>query len=266
MHGVRVGDVVDGGTYVDVAGRPIWHFVDGEPSGPPTVLLHGAFASAATWGAQIPDFLGGGLRLYVPERSGHGHSPDGPEPFTYESMADELIAYLDGVVGGPAHLVGWSDGSVVALLVAYRRPDLVNRMVVFGQFYNQAGREADEFSELLRRRDPHTVDVLRADYATNSPDGADHFDVVLDKELALIARAPDYDLRGLSGITAPTLVVQGDHDVVRLEHSVELVRNLPAGRLAVLPGTHILPVEAPELFNPLVLSFLALDPPRRWLP
>jgi pimeloyl-ACP methyl ester carboxylesterase len=42
-------------------------------------------------------------------------------------MADDTVAYLDGVVGGPAHLVGWSDGAVVALLVAQRRPELVDR-------------------------------------------------------------------------------------------------------------------------------------------
>ena len=34
--------------------------------------------------------------------------------------------------------------------------------------------------------------------------------------------------------------------------------------MAVIPGTHILPVESPELFNPLVLSFLAADPPSVW--
>jgi pimeloyl-ACP methyl ester carboxylesterase len=44
-------------------------------------------------------------------------------------MADDTTAFLDGVVGGPAHLVGHSDGANVALLVARRRPDLARRVV-----------------------------------------------------------------------------------------------------------------------------------------
>ena len=55
-------------------------------------------------------------------------------------MAADTIAYLDAEVGGPAHLVGWSDGAVVALLVALKRPDLVGRLVLIGQYYNSSGR------------------------------------------------------------------------------------------------------------------------------
>jgi pimeloyl-ACP methyl ester carboxylesterase len=55
-------------------------------------------------------------------------------------MADDTVAYLDGVVGRPAHLVGWSDGAVVALLVAQRRPDLVDRLVLIGQWRNSSGK------------------------------------------------------------------------------------------------------------------------------
>jgi pimeloyl-ACP methyl ester carboxylesterase len=60
----------------------------------------------------------------------------------------------------------------------------------------------------------------------------------------------------LADITAPTLVLQGDRDEVTVEHSVAVVAALPGARLAVLPGTHTLPVEHPELVNPLILSFL----------
>ena len=73
MPAVHVGDPVDGGRYVAAGGQVIWHFHGGEPNGPPTVLLHGAFASAATWGAQIAGFMDVGLQVYVPERSVRGH-------------------------------------------------------------------------------------------------------------------------------------------------------------------------------------------------
>lgn len=118
-------------TYVEVNGLSTWHEVRGK--GQPVVLLHGAFAGASSWSAQAPALAESGYQVHVPERRGHAHTPDVPGPLTYGVMADDTAAYLDDVVGGPAHLVGWSDGAVVALLVAQRRPDLVDRLVLIGQ-------------------------------------------------------------------------------------------------------------------------------------
>lgn len=78
--------------------------------------------------------------MRVPERRGHGHTRDVDAPLSYAAMADDTVVYLETEVGGPAHLVGWSDGAVVALLAAQRRPDLVERMVLIGQYYNSSGR------------------------------------------------------------------------------------------------------------------------------
>ena len=108
--------------YVTIAGLPTWHEVGGE--GPAVVLLHGGFSGAASWGAQAPALASAGFRVHVPERRGHAHTPDVDGPLTYEVMAADTVAYLEAEVGGRAHLVGWSDGAVVALLVALRRPDL----------------------------------------------------------------------------------------------------------------------------------------------
>jgi pimeloyl-ACP methyl ester carboxylesterase len=62
------------------------------------------------------------FHVYSPERRGHGHTPDVDGPITFDAMAQDTIAFLETVVGGPAHLVGCSDGATVALLVALRRP------------------------------------------------------------------------------------------------------------------------------------------------
>ena len=129
--------MADTAAYVEVAGLRTWHEVTGE--GEPVVLLHGAFGGASSFLAQTPALVAAGYRVHVPERRGHMRSPDVEGPLTYSVMADDTIAYLDQEVGAPAHLVGWSDGAVVALLVAQRRPDLVRRMVRIGQYDNSAG-------------------------------------------------------------------------------------------------------------------------------
>jgi len=247
-------EVADRLTYVEVGGLRTWHEVHGE--GRPVVLLHGGFGGASSWAAQAPVLARSGYRVHVPERRGHAHTPDVPGPFTYGVMADDTVAYLDRVVGGPAHLVGWSDGAVVGLLVAQRRPDLLDRLVLIGQYYNSSGKVTGGLDELLRAGGDQVMSFLRAGYDPVSPDGPDHFPVVYAKMLQMVATEPELDLESLAAVGAPTLVLQGDRDEVTLEHGAAVAAALPQGRLAVLPGTHLLPIENPEVVNALLLWFL----------
>ena len=261
---VAIGERRDGGVYVHIGGTPIWHLHTGNPAGPATVLLHSLFASSASWAAQVLDFGDGGLDLYTPERVGHGHSPDTDEPFTLEGTAQLLIDYLETVVRRPAHLVTWSEGAVVALLVARQRPDLVHKLVLACGYINSAAIEPDVFIEPLTRRDPLIIDLLRELFLAFSPDGPEHFDTYLAKGTDLMIPGPAYTAQDFASVQAPTLILAADRGGIVIEHAVELSRTLPHGRLAVVPGTHYLPVESPEVVNPLVLSFLAADPPTAW--
>ena len=197
--------------------------------------------------------------MHVPERRGHAHTPDVPGPLSYGVMADDTVAYLDGVVGGPAHLVGWSDGAVVGLLVAQRRPDLVDRLVLIGQYYNSSGRVTGGLTDQLTAGGDQVLAFLRGGYDPVSPDGPGHFPVVYAKTMRMLATEPELDLGSLAAVGAPTLVLQGDRDEVTLEHGAAVAAALPKGRLAVLPGTHLLPVENPEVVNALLLWFLRGD-------
>src|SRR4051812_38072577 len=98
-----------------------------EGSGDPVLLLHpgGTDGTAMAMQAQalVPDH-----RVLIPDRRGHGRTPGVPGPLTFEAMTRDTVAFLEQVAGGPADLVGCSDGSVVALLTAVARPDLVRRL------------------------------------------------------------------------------------------------------------------------------------------
>ena len=67
-------------------------------------------------------------------------------------MAADTIAFLTALIDGPAHVLGWSDGGVVGLLVAMAHPDLVRKLVVIGTNYDFSGivREASEGFASLR--------------------------------------------------------------------------------------------------------------------
>jgi pimeloyl-ACP methyl ester carboxylesterase len=240
-------------TYIGVAGHEVWHEVSG--AGEPVVLLHGAFAGASSFAMQTPALVAAGFEVYAPERRGHAHTRDIEGPLTYSVMADDTVAYLAQVLPAGAHLVGWSDGAVVALLVAQRRPDLVRRMVLIGQYYSSSGKvSGTEIDAMLEA--PEAMDFLRAEYDEVSPDGPDHFAVIYAKTLHMIATEPEIDVTTLTTVAARTLVLQGDRDEVTVDHSLAVVAALPDARLAVLPGTHLLPLELPEVLNPLLVSFL----------
>ena len=245
--------------YIDVAGMQVWHEVTGD--GKPLVLLHGGFASASSFFEQTPVLAAAGYRVYVPERRAHGHTRDVEGPITYSLMADDTIAYLETAVREPAHLIGWSDGAVVALLVALRRPELLNRMVLIGQYYNSSGKTENPLTDELLNLDAEVTGFLREMYAAESPDGAEHFPVVHAKMVEMFRTEPELDLESLRGVATPTLVLQGDRDEVTVEHSQAVAGVLANGRLAVLPGTHMLPLESPEVLNALLVSFLHGDPP-----
>lgn len=249
--------------YVEAAGLQTWREVSGE--GEPVALLHGAFAGATSWFAQVPALVAAGYQVHAIERRAHAHTPDVEGPLTYSIMAEDTIAYLEQELSRPAHLVGWSDGAVVGLLVAQRRPDLVERLVLIGQYYNSTGKVAGSMLAQLLASASEAMQFLRGEYDTVSPDGAEHFPVVYAKTMQMINTEPEIDLDTLTRIQSPTLVLQGDQDEVTVAHSMAVVDALPHGRLAVLPGTHALPIESPGPVNSLLISFLRGGPqPARW--
>ncbi len=245
--------------YIGVGGLRVWRELAGE--GPAVVLLHGAFSGASAWTAQAPTLVKAGFQVHVPERRGHAHTPDVEGPLTYAVMADDTIAYLDQEVSTPAHLVGWSDGAVVALLVALRRPELVGRLVLIGQYYNSSGKVSNS-TLLAGLATPEAMGFLRTEYDQVSPDGPAHFPVVHAKTVAMINSEPELDLADLAAFSGETIVLQGDRDEVTVEHSSAVAEALGNGRLAVLPGTHGLPVEQPGPVNALLASFLWKGFPR----
>lgn len=248
--------------HTKLLGHDTW-YRRSEGRGTVTVLLHGGLSSSASLWRSLGKRLARRGPVAVFDRRGHGRTADTDAPFSYDTMADETIAFLE-FVGGPCHLVGYSDGGIVALLTALRRPDLVSRLVLVGANYHVDGlhplpRPASSGPEF-------DAWVLR--YAEESPLGADAAPASWAKGWDLFAREPRLTRAQLAGVTAPTLVMSGDDDVVRLEHSVSLFQSLPDAQLAVVPGTsHALLKERPRFSSRMIWRFLHQDlPPVTWQP
>jgi pimeloyl-ACP methyl ester carboxylesterase len=229
---------------------------DEHGSGQPLVLLHGGLVDARWFEPNLAPLVER-FHVYIPERRGHGHTPDVPGRITYQLMADDTIAFLDTVVGEAADLVGHSDGAFVAMLVAMQRPELVNRLVMISGGFNKSGDAVPDAEWDVDQ----IAQFLGPAYGEVSPDGIDHFKVVATKIGEMAAVEPTLQASELVKVTQRALVMFSDDDLVTMTHVVEMYDALPNAELAVVPGTsHFLTQEKPHLVNAIVLDFLTNEP------
>jgi pimeloyl-ACP methyl ester carboxylesterase len=244
-------------SYVDANGVHTYYEEHG--SGDPLLLLHGGLTDADSFSQQTPAFAER-FRVILPERRGHGRTPDVDGPISYEVMADDTIALMEALGTGPSHLVGWSDGGNVGLLVAIKRPDLVRKLVTMGANFSADGLMPEAVAAFEPDTPTSAIPIMRDMWKTAAVD-PDRFEAVLDKMMHCWF---DYAIprADLARIAAPTLVMVGDDDIAKFEHTIELFEAIPDAQLAVVPGaSHVVPIEKPELVNQLVLDFLAAEGP-----
>lgn len=247
--------------YVAAGGSHLYSEVAG--TGEPVLVLHGGFGSLESLRPQLRA-LSQHRRVLAYERPGHGRSPDVSTEYSYTADVVTALDYLALHGIGGVDVVGYSDGAVIALLLAMAHPTRVRSLVAIGANLDpSAFAPADERDRALLMLDDATLEAEpstegeRATYGRLSPDGAQHADVVLAKLSRLWATQPDISPADLARITAPTLVLAGDHDSVPVAHSLLIAASIRHAQLGIVPGTtHGLPEERPELVNLLLLEFL----------
>jgi pimeloyl-ACP methyl ester carboxylesterase len=196
--------------YVELDGMRMWY--DKHGAGEALVMLHPGGVDSRAYGPNLQDFASR-FTVFLPEQRGHGHTPDVNGEFMYELMADDTIKFIEQVVGGPTLLMGMSDGGVVALLVALRRPDLVRRLVFVAAVFHHEG-----WDEGVLQPGAAPPEFMAEGYGKVSPDGKAHYAVIAKKLDAMHASGPTLAVDDLRTIRCRTLAMFGDDDEVRLEH------------------------------------------------
>jgi pimeloyl-ACP methyl ester carboxylesterase len=228
-------------------------YVEVEGDGPDLVLLHGGGGTVEDL-AGLRSALGPGRRLIVPEQRAHGRTPD-VGGLSYAQMAADTAALLDGMDVRGADLVGWSDGGIIALMVARDRPDLVRHLVAIGANVDSDGAP-----------DPMSPQATSW-FAGAIPADLD-FDMSEESKAKLLVMwhaGPEITVADLARVSPPVLLMSGDRDLVTLEHTLAMYHALPDARLAVIPGAnHHAPQTRPEAVVAIIVEFLdgaATDPP-----
>lgn len=176
--------------------------------GQPLLLVHGNGASIGSMAAQI-DFFKKRYKVIAMDSRDQGRSSDSDGPLTYEKMTDDLAALIDHLKLGSVDVVGWSDGGIEALLLGVRHPSKVKKIVSMAANLNPSTNAIyKESEELVRSMLASTPDSVR-----NTPAGRR-----AQKVTGMMLKEPNIDPTMLERITAPTLVLAGDHDMIRTEH------------------------------------------------
>jgi len=233
------------GAFVPVNGIRL--YVETYGSGKPVLLIHGNGDSIAGMKNQIA-FFSEQYKVIVADSRGHGKSEMGKGRLTYEQMAEDLNAMLEQRSIKSAYVLGWSDGGILGLLLAIHHPDKVAKLAIMGANLVPSG--AYDWALQWVERQNRTVDAMLAKGDTSQRWST------LKQYLDLLGNQPNIPVADLHKITAPTLVMAGDKDVIRTEHTVEIFENLANAHLCIFPGsTHMIPVQNPELFNRTVAAF-----------
>ena len=231
--------------YAAVNGLNMYYEVHGE--GPPLLLLHGGTGSIPTkW---IP-FFSSQFRVIAMEQMGHGRTADVTDrPFHFHDMAEDTVELMRQLGIESAVIVGYSDGGIIGIDIAIHHAEMVTKLAVTGANSRVDGYTAENL-EWARTFKPADVPVSEA-YARLSPDGPDHWPIVLERLQRMWPVEPNFTREEMQGIKAPTLIIIGDGDIVTPEHAVEMFRAISGAQLCVVPhaGHGVMPKET-------ILAFL----------
>ncbi len=231
------------GHWLQTRGLSMYYEIYGH--GRPLLLIHGNGGSIASMGGQIPYFEKS-FEVIAADSRAQGKSLDLSDTLSYSMMADDLNALLDSLHLDSCDVIGWSDGGIDGLLLAIRHPDKVRRLAETGANLtpDSAALEPPVYLEILNnamkdRAKPQTPDVKN--------------DLKLQ---VLMLEHPHITSADLGRIHCPTLVIGGDHDLIRPEHTVLIFRGIPKAFLWILPHSgHGTLVEHRDLFNLTVARF-----------
>jgi pimeloyl-ACP methyl ester carboxylesterase len=235
------------GNLVAVDGIRLYYEIYG--TGEPLLLIHGNGGSIADMGKQI-EFFATHYQVIVADSRGHGRSEMGSGRLTYEQMADDLAGLLHQLNLKSVRVLGWSDGGILGLLLAIHHPDCVGQLAIMGANLEPDGA-FDWAQQWVKTENKRLEQAIAA--KGKAPE------LLAKKQyLDLLGKQPHIPIKDLRKISVPTLVMAGDKDVIRGEHTLEIFENLPKAHLAIFPGaTHMIPWTDSELFNQTVEKFFS---------
>jgi pimeloyl-ACP methyl ester carboxylesterase len=234
------------GKYYDIRGFKMYAEVYGE--GQPLLIIHGNGGSINNFIYQIP-YFSKKYKVIIADSRAQGKSVEKGDSLSYEMMADDYAALLDALKIDSADVIGWSDGGINGLLLAMRHPEKVKKLAVTGA--NLVPDTTAVPQQIWDMVMPTYTMLKTKKTRTGEENGA-------YKLFRLLVEQPHIPLTALQSIHCPTLVIGGDHDVIKPEHTFLIYKNIPEAYLWILPASgHSTPIVYKDDFNSVVDRFFS---------
>ena len=238
QYSIKYGDNKEAGNFKKINGINLYYEIYG--TGKPLIFLHGNGGSIKSASPKI-EYFKKYFQVIAIDSRGHGKSIDTTtKQLTYVQMANDIKVLLDSLNIDSAFVSGQSDGGILGLLLAINFPGKISKLATYGaNMFPGKKALADEIDNLVS-------DTLKATKNFNTK-----------RLFSLLAYEPHITEKDLQKIKCPVLIMSGDRDVIRLEHSIKIFNNIANSNFFVMPGaTHFGSYEKPELFNMVLSDFL----------
>src|SRR3954453_19767783 len=222
---IQYGNNASAGKYYNI--RSIKMYCEIYGSGKPLLLIPGNGGSIRSFDKTIPYFSKNYKVIAVDSRS-QGKSEDENDSLSFEMMADDFAALLDTLHIDSAYVIGWSDGGINALLLAIRHPGKVIKLAATGANITP---DSAAFVEGFWQNEKRYYDTsYNKTWKTKQEKNA-------WKLFLLDWDQPNITLEQLHTIKCPSLIICGDHDLISIEHTALIYKNIPKAYLWVLPNS-----------------------------
>jgi pimeloyl-ACP methyl ester carboxylesterase len=248
------------GKYVSINKIRIYYEEYGK--GTPLLLLHGGLGNISDFKKCIPD-LSKKYRVIAADSPSHGRSGMA-DSLSYDLMAQHFSKFIDQLKLDSVYVMGWSDGGVIALLLAADRSDKVKKIIATG-----ANIRADEvLAETLAFTNNMSVKAVEDNVSTNPwlknwletyqklSGSADSWKKYIVDIKALWLTPIYISKEKMQSISVPALLAYGDHDLIKLDHALENYRLLKKSQFCIVPNTtHSIYDEKPDFINQVAFDF-----------
>ncbi len=251
--------------------------VEESGSGEPLVLIHGSWGATNRWELVVDD-LAQSFHVVNNDRPGHGDSQGSAVPATRLEQEDDIAGIIEALGIGPAHLVGYSFGAVMALSLALRRPDLVRTVsaheppaaALDHPTVQAALGEIAEIGARIRAGDRHTTARDFVERVALGPGTWELLPVEVHEQMFAHADTfggemldedwPKVD--SLTGIQCPVLVTYGDQSPAWFGPAIDGLRaEMPQAKFALIEGAgHIPHATHPDEYVEVLTRFVAPAP------
>ena len=186
-------------------------FYEKSGAGAPLIMLHGNGEDHHIFDA-ITAKLQQHFTVYAIDSRNHGQSSN-TGTYAYDTMAEDIDAFIQAFDLRPANIIGFSDGAIISLMLAMKHPESIHKMALLG-----VNLKPDDFT-------PESYQYVK-----------DTYEKTKDPLFRLMLEQPNIELDDVRNVNIPTLLIAAENDIYRPDLYRDLVNALPDAQLKIMQG------------------------------